>query len=111
MTLIKARYAQAGLSLVQNKLGQVSKVVEEKVEDVSKAIQKQTGKVPTSLFFWAAAGAVATSAWMQFRKKRHMSLFIGEWAPTLLLLGVCQKLANEQKPVHVPVRAKRGRVS
>ena len=91
----------SGLTLVQNKVRRVSKAVERKVGGVSKAIENQTGKWPVNLFFWATAGTIVTSSWIQFSKKKQLSLLLGEWAAAILLLSVLKKFTK------VPVRAKR----
>jgi hypothetical protein len=38
--------------------------------------------------------AVAVSAALQLNRKRHLSLFIGQWAPSLLLFGLYNKLSK-----------------
>jgi len=35
------------------------------------------------------------SATLQMMGKRHVSLFIGQWAPTLLICGVYNKLVKQ----------------
>lgn len=61
---------------------------------VAKAIERQTAKLPSDLFLWAACGAIATSLTFQMMGRRHLSLFFGQWAPTMLLLGVYNKIVK-----------------
>lgn len=62
---------------------------------VARAIEKQTAKLPSDLFLWAAVGAISTSLSLQIMGKRTESLFVGQWAPTLLILGLYNKIVKE----------------
>ena len=62
---------------------------------IAKAIESQTSKLPSDTFLWAAVGCMATSATLQFTGNKHASLFIGQWAPTLLIMGLYNKLVNQ----------------
>lgn len=61
---------------------------------VAKAIEEQTARLPSDLFLWAALGSMAVSAVLQFQGKRNTSQFVGQWAPTLLILGLYNKLVK-----------------
>ena len=61
---------------------------------VAKAIEKQTAKLPSDLFLWGAVGALGVSFALQAFNKRERSLFFGQWVPTLLLLGVYNKIVK-----------------
>lgn len=62
---------------------------------VAKTIEEQTAKLPSDLFLWIAVGAMTTSATLQVLGNRHASLFVGQWAPTLLILGLYNKLVKQ----------------
>jgi hypothetical protein len=62
---------------------------------VAKAIEEHTAKLPSDLFLWAAIGSMAASATFQLAGNRHTSVFIGQWAPTFLILGVYNKLVKQ----------------
>jgi len=62
---------------------------------IAKAIESQTSKLPSDTFLWAAVGAMATSATLQFVGNKNASLFIGQWAPTLLIMGLYNKLVKQ----------------
>jgi hypothetical protein len=62
---------------------------------VAKAIEEQTAKLPSDTFLWAAVGAMTASATLQLLGNRHASLFVGQWAPTLLILGLYNKLVKQ----------------
>lgn len=63
--------------------------------NLARAIEEQTAKLPSDTFLWAAVGSMGLSAALQLAGKRHASLFVGQWAPAFLLLGVYNKLVKE----------------
>jgi|1185.fasta_scaffold204483_2 hypothetical protein len=62
---------------------------------VAEAIEQQTAKLPSDTFLWAAIGAISTSMTLQMLGKQHASLFVGQWAPTFLILGLYNKIVKE----------------
>jgi hypothetical protein len=62
---------------------------------VAKSIEQETAKLPSDWFLWAAAGSIATSLLFQLKGRQQVSNFIGQWAPTLLILGVYNKMVKE----------------
>jgi hypothetical protein len=50
---------------------------------VARTIENQTAKLPSDTFLWAAMG------------NKHASVFVGQWAPTLLILGLYNKLVKQ----------------
>ena len=62
---------------------------------VARAIEEQTAKLPSDTFLWAAGAAISTSITLQLMGKQHASLFVGQWAPTLLILGLYNKLVKQ----------------
>ncbi len=62
---------------------------------VAKTIEEQTAKLPSDLFLWAAMGSIATSAALHFAGNKNTSVFVGQWAPTFLLLGIYNKLVKQ----------------
>jgi hypothetical protein len=62
---------------------------------VAKAIEEQTAAIPSDTFLWLAIGSMAVSLTMQLGGKRHGSVFVGQWAPTFLLLGLYNKLVKQ----------------
>jgi hypothetical protein len=63
---------------------------------VAKAIEEQTGKVPSDIFLWTALSAMSVSFLLQVLGKRHTSLFIGQWPAAFLILGLYNKLVKLQ---------------
>jgi hypothetical protein len=62
---------------------------------IAKAIEQQTAKLPSDAFLWMAVGAMTASALLQTTGNRHVSLFIGQWAPTCLIFGLYNKLVKQ----------------
>ncbi len=62
---------------------------------VAKAIEEQTAKLPSDTFLWIAIGSMATSATLQLMGNKQASVFVGQWAPTLLILGLYNKLVKQ----------------
>jgi hypothetical protein len=63
---------------------------------VARAIEEQTAKLPSDLFLWAALGSMAASLTLKIAKQDQVSLFVGQWAPSFLLLGIYNKLVKLQ---------------
>jgi hypothetical protein len=61
---------------------------------VARAIEQQTAKLPSDTFLWAAGGAIATSLTLKMMGRHHDALFVGQWAPTFLILGLYNKLVK-----------------
>ncbi|MBY0522056.1 MAG: hypothetical protein K2R98_01580 [Gemmataceae bacterium] len=61
---------------------------------VARTIEQQTAKLPSDLFLWAAGASIAGSLFLQATGDKHGSLFVGQWAPTLLILGLYNKLVK-----------------
>lgn len=61
---------------------------------VARAIEKQTAKLPSDFFLWAAVGAVAASVTLKFMQHNKTALFVGQWAAPFLLLGVYNKIVK-----------------
>lgn len=62
---------------------------------IAKAIEKRTAKLPSDTFLWGATGAILLSLSLKLLRKDHESLFVGQWAPTLLILGLYNKLVKQ----------------
>lgn len=61
---------------------------------VARSIEQQTAKLPSDIFLWAAGASILGSLALQASGKEHQSLFVGQWAPTFLLLGLYNKLVK-----------------
>jgi hypothetical protein len=61
---------------------------------VASRIEEQTAKLPSDTFLWAAVGSMAISFLLQMSGRQRSSLFVGQWAPTFLILGLYNKLVK-----------------
>ena len=61
---------------------------------VARSIEEQTSKIPSDWFLWAAAASIAGSITLQCTGRKEDSLFVGQWAPTFLILGLYNKLVK-----------------
>jgi len=62
---------------------------------VAKSIEEQTAKLPSDTFLWAAVASMATSATFHMMGNKDASVFVGQWAPTFLILGLYNKLVKQ----------------
>jgi hypothetical protein len=49
-------------------------------------------RIPGQVWYVAAIASILASAYCQFADRRHWALFIGQWAPTFLAVGLYHKL-------------------
>lgn len=78
---------------IKSKVNQINP--EKKEGPVATAIEEQTAKVPSDVFLWSAIGVMGVSLGLKLFKKDDLSLFIGMWAPSFLLLGIYNKLVKQ----------------
>ena len=62
---------------------------------IARGIEEQTAKLPSDVFLWAALGSMGASLVLRFMGRREDSLFVGQWAPTLLILGTYNKMVKQ----------------
>lgn len=67
---------------------------EHKEGPVARAIEEQTAKIPSDIFLWTALGAIGVSLVLQLTGIKKKSLFVGQWVPTVLILGLYNKLVK-----------------
>jgi hypothetical protein len=63
---------------------------------VARAIEQQTAKLPSDTFLWAAVGSMGLSLALEVMGEEKKANFVGHWAPTLLILGLYNKLVKLQ---------------
>lgn len=90
----------------QDKMGASLKAqekAEHKEGPVARAIENQTAKVPSDVFLWMAGASVIGSAALKVmelvkspakERGRALSVFVGMWAPTFLMLGLYNKVVK-----------------
>ena len=68
---------------------------------IARTLEQQTAKLPSDLFLWAALGSIVASLILKVTDKHHDSTFVGQWAPTFLLLGIYNKLVKQHGSDHL----------
>ena len=61
---------------------------------IAKILEQQTAKLPSDTWLWAATGSIGASLVLRMMGMRDQSLFVGQWAPTFLILGLYNKLVK-----------------
>ena len=61
---------------------------------VARTIEHYTAQLPSDTFLWAAVGSMGASLLLQCMGRQHASLFVGQWAPTLLIMGLYNKIVK-----------------
>jgi hypothetical protein len=62
---------------------------------LAKAIENQTAKLPSDTFLWAALASILLSLLLRVLGRVTASLFVGQWPPVFLLLGIYNKLVKQ----------------
>ena len=62
--------------------------------DASHLIEDATTKVPADTFMWLAGGSIAASLTLKLLGRDRDALFVGQWAPTFVALGIYNKVAR-----------------
>ena len=63
-------------------------------DKATKMIERQTARLPSNIYLIAALGSMAGSAYLQWKGKKEESLFVGQWAPAFLTIGVYNKMVK-----------------
>ena len=61
---------------------------------VARSIEQQTAKLPSDWFLWAAVGSMGVSLALELMGDDKKATFIGQWAPSLLILGLYNKMVK-----------------
>lgn len=62
---------------------------------IARRIEQQTARLPSDFWLMAAGGSILASLAFRFSGESHKSLFVGQWAPTFLLLGIYNKMVKQ----------------
>ena len=62
---------------------------------LARPIEEVTARLPSDTFLWLAFGSIVTSLGFKMANRSHEALFIGQWAPTFLILGLYNKLVKQ----------------
>jgi len=61
---------------------------------LTKTIEHYTSQVPSGVYLTCAIGAIGASALLHLAGRKQDSQFVGHWVPTILLLGLYNKLVK-----------------
>jgi hypothetical protein len=83
----------------QNRMGQAgwenqSEAARHSEGGLARPIEEYTARLPSDTFLWAAGASIVGSLALMVTGNRHGSLFVGQWAPTLLILGLYNKIVK-----------------
>ncbi len=78
---------------LKTKMGHVNP--EKREGHVASMIEEQTAKIPSDVFLWASLGSMAVSLTLKILRKDEEALFIGQWAPSFLIMGIYNKLVKQ----------------
>lgn len=59
---------------------------------VSSLPSRSLRRVSPDLFLWSAGGSLLLSAALRLMGRRDDAVFVGEWVPTMLLLGIYNRV-------------------
>jgi len=57
-------------------------------------IEARTSRIPSGTYLTLAVGSMIASAAAMLAGKRHLANFIGQWAPSLLVIGLYNKVVK-----------------
>ena len=60
----------------------------------AKQIEQRTAQMPSDVFLWAAAGSILGALALRLIGRSNDAQFVGQWAPTLLILGLYNKIVK-----------------
>jgi len=63
---------------------------------LTKTIEHYTSQVPSGVYLSLAIGSIGVSALLHLAGRKQDSQFVGHWVPTILLLGLYNKLVKLQ---------------
>jgi hypothetical protein len=61
---------------------------------IATEIETRTARLPSDLFLWTALGSMAGSLALTLLGKQKLADFVGQWTPTLLILGLYNKIVK-----------------
>jgi hypothetical protein len=66
--------------------------MKQKADATQRTFFRVTDDVPEQAWYWLALGSIGVSAWLKLSQRDHWALFVGQWPPTFLLLGLYHRL-------------------
>lgn len=69
---------------------------------MTRSVEYQIAKMPSDIWLSAALGSIGLALYLKLSGKRDDSLFVGQWAAPILLIGVYMKLVKIAGSDRVP---------
>jgi hypothetical protein len=63
-------------------------------DEVTKSIERYTAKIPSSMLLAIALGAMGLSLVSQISGRGKWGTFVAQWVPTIIMMGVYNKLVK-----------------
>jgi hypothetical protein len=63
--------------------------------EVTKTIESATAAIPSGTFLTIAIGAMAASLLLMLTGRKNVANFVGQWAPTILIMGLYNKTVKQ----------------
>lgn len=64
---------------------------------LTRKVEDRIVRIPGDMFLWTAGLSVGASFLLQVMGRKSESLFVGQWAPTLLLLGIYREVIKQNR--------------
>jgi hypothetical protein len=61
---------------------------------MTKEIEYYTNQIPSGTYLSLAIGSIGLSLALQLTGRKHAANFVGQWVPTILLLGLYNKMVK-----------------
>ncbi len=74
----------------------------------TEAVEKRTSRMPSLAFLGLAFASMAASAALVITGRKQLGNFVGQWAPSILIMGLYNTIAKE---IAVPQRQYSGAMS
>ncbi len=68
---------------------------------VAKSIEHHTARLPSDTFLWTAGACIVGSLALKMAGRDTDALFVGQWAPTFLILGLYNKIVKVSGHEHI----------
>ena len=62
--------------------------------EMTKAIEHYTSQVPSGTYLSLAVGSLGLSLALRLLGQKHAANFVGQWVPTILILGLYNKVVK-----------------
>jgi hypothetical protein len=61
---------------------------------ITKTIEHYTSQVPSGTYLSLAVGSIGVSLALRMLGQKHAANFVGQWVPTILILGLYNKMVK-----------------